>query len=125
MPRIQGVDLPPDKPAHISLLRHHRTTPCRLCDQLALTRSDGQGMIDDEIAWIAAISIGRLRRRRPAPGREQISNDQAYGSYRLSSSTEPAGPRPAKQDSRPTRKDRVRRSPAKASRTPITLLYVT
>jgi small subunit ribosomal protein S13 len=59
MPRIQGVDLPPDKPTHISL-RYLRgigpTLALRLCDQAGIDpQRRAKEMTDDEIARVATI----------------------------------------------------------------------
>ena len=59
MPRIQGVDLPPDKPTHVSL-RYLRgigpTLALRLCDQAGIDpQRRAKELNDDEIARIAAI----------------------------------------------------------------------
>lgn len=59
MPRIQGVDIPPDKPTHISL-RYIRglgpTTALEVCDKLNLDpQRRAKELNDDEIARIAAL----------------------------------------------------------------------
>mgnify|MGYP000045846148 CR=1 FL=1 len=59
MPRIQGVDIPPDKPTHISL-RYIRgigpTTAIEVCDKLAIDpQRRAKELSDDEIARIAAL----------------------------------------------------------------------
>ena len=59
MPRIQGVDLPPDKPTHISL-RYLRgigpTLALRLCDQAGIDpQRRAKELSDDEIARLATI----------------------------------------------------------------------
>jgi small subunit ribosomal protein S13 len=59
MPRIQGVDLPTDKPTHISL-RYLRgigpTLALRLCDQAGVDpQRRAKELSDDEIARIATI----------------------------------------------------------------------
>ena len=59
MPRIQGVDLPPDKPTHISL-RYLRgigpTLALRLCDQAGIDpQRRAKEMTDDDIARIATL----------------------------------------------------------------------
>lgn len=59
MPRIQGVDIPPDKPTHISL-RYIRgigpTTAIEVCDKLNLDpQRRAKELNDDEIARIAAL----------------------------------------------------------------------
>jgi len=62
MPRIQGVDLPPNKPTHISL-RYLRgigpTTALELCDKLGIDPQRRAGELnDDEISRLAS-SIDR------------------------------------------------------------------
>jgi len=59
MPRIQGVDIPPDKPTHISL-RYIRgigpTTAIEVCDKLQIDpQRRAKELTDDEIARIAAL----------------------------------------------------------------------
>lgn len=59
MPRIQGVDIPPDKPTHISL-RYIRglgpTTSLEVCDKLSIDpQRRAKDLSDDEIARIAAL----------------------------------------------------------------------
>lgn len=59
MPRLQGVDLPPDKPTHISL-RYLQgigpTTSLRLCEQANVDpQRKAKELSDDEIARIASI----------------------------------------------------------------------
>jgi small subunit ribosomal protein S13 len=59
MPRLQGVDIPPDKPTHISL-RYLRgigpTLALRLCDQAGIDpQRRAKELSDDEIARIATI----------------------------------------------------------------------
>ena len=59
MPRIQGVDIPPDKPTHISL-RYIRgigpTTAMEVCDKLKIDpQRRAKELHDDEIAKIAAL----------------------------------------------------------------------
>ena len=82
MPRIQGVDIPPDKPTHISLRYIYGigpTTSLRgVREARTSTRSGGpRSLTDDEIARIAALLdreyLGRRgrcagRRRRTSPG---------------------------------------------------------
>jgi small subunit ribosomal protein S13 len=59
MPRIQGVDLPPDKPTHVSL-RYLRgigpTLALRLCDQAGIDpQRRAKEMSDDDIARVATL----------------------------------------------------------------------
>lgn len=59
MPRIQGVDIPPDKPTHISL-RYLQgigpTTAMRLCEQAGIDpQRRAKELTDDDIARIASI----------------------------------------------------------------------
>src|SRR5438094_4424062 len=59
MPRIQGVDIPPDKPTHISL-RYIRgigpTTALEVCDKLKIDpQRAAKELTDSEIAQIAAL----------------------------------------------------------------------
>ena len=59
MPRIQGVDIPPDKPTHISL-RYIRglgaTTALEVCEKLNIDpQRRAKELHDDEIAKIAAL----------------------------------------------------------------------
>jgi small subunit ribosomal protein S13 len=59
MPRIQGVDIPPDKPTHISL-RYIRglgpTTALEVCEKLSIDpQRRAKELHDDEIAKIAAL----------------------------------------------------------------------
>ncbi|MFO0805559.1 MAG: 30S ribosomal protein S13 [Gemmataceae bacterium] len=59
MPRIQGVDIPPDKPTHISL-RYIRglgpTTSLEVCEKLHIDPfRRAKELSDDEIARIAAL----------------------------------------------------------------------
>ncbi len=59
MPRIQGVDIPPDKPTHISL-RYIRglgpTTSLQVCEELNIDpQRRAKELSDDEIARIAAL----------------------------------------------------------------------
>lgn len=89
MPRIQGVDIPPDKPTHISL-RYLRgigpTTALRLCEVASIDpQRRAKEMNDDEIARIATILDregylveGALRRQENA----NIERLKHIGSYR-------------------------------------------
>ena len=59
MPRIQGVDIPPNKPTHISL-RYLKgigpTTSLELCEKVGLDPQRRAGELnDDEVARIATI----------------------------------------------------------------------
>lgn len=59
MPRIQGVDIPPDKPTHISL-RYIRglgpTTALEVCEKLNIDpQRRAKEMSDAEVAQIAAL----------------------------------------------------------------------
>jgi small subunit ribosomal protein S13 len=59
MPRIQGVDIPPDKPTHISL-RYIRglgpTTSLEVCEKLHIDpQRRAKDLSDDEVARIAAL----------------------------------------------------------------------
>jgi small subunit ribosomal protein S13 len=59
MPRIQGVDIPPDKPTHISL-RYIRglgpTTSIQVCDKLHIDpQRRAKELTDAEIAQIASL----------------------------------------------------------------------
>ena len=59
MPRIQGVDIPPDKPTHISL-RYIRglgpTTSLEVCEKLHIDpHRRAKELSDDEIARIASL----------------------------------------------------------------------
>ena len=59
MPRIQGVDIPPDKPTHISL-RYIRglgpTTSLEVCGKLNIDpQRRAKDLSDDEVARIAAL----------------------------------------------------------------------
>jgi small subunit ribosomal protein S13 len=59
MPRIQGVDIPPDKPTHISL-RYIRgigpTTSLEVCEKLHIDpQRRAKDLSDDELARIAAL----------------------------------------------------------------------
>jgi small subunit ribosomal protein S13 len=59
MPRIQGVDIPPDKPTHISL-RYIRglgpTTSLEVCEKLHIDpQRRAKELSDDEVARIAAL----------------------------------------------------------------------
>jgi small subunit ribosomal protein S13 len=59
MPRIQGVDIPPDKPTHISL-RYIRgigpTTSLEVCGKLNIDpQRRAKELSDDEVARIAAL----------------------------------------------------------------------
>jgi small subunit ribosomal protein S13 len=59
MPRIQGVDIPPDKPTHISL-RYIRgigpTTSLEVCGKLSIDpQRRAKELSDDEVARIAAL----------------------------------------------------------------------
>lgn len=88
MPRIMGVDLPNDKPAHISLRYFYGigpTTAIRICLQ---TNTDPQkkarDLTDDEISRIAAVLDreytieGQLRRKV----QQDIARLRDIGSYR-------------------------------------------
>jgi small subunit ribosomal protein S13 len=59
MPRIQGVDIPPDKPTHISL-RYIRglgpTTSLEVCEKLNLDpHRRAKDLSDDDVARIASL----------------------------------------------------------------------
>ena len=59
MPRIQGVDIPPDKPTHISL-RYIRglgpTTALEVCEKLNIDpQRRAKELTDDEVARIASL----------------------------------------------------------------------
>src|SRR5256885_16600707 len=87
MPRIQGVDLPADKPTHISL-RYLRgigpTLALRLCDQAGVDpQRRAKELSDDEIARIAAI-LDREDLIEGAPRRTETANVERLkhnGSY--------------------------------------------
>jgi small subunit ribosomal protein S13 len=59
MPRIQGVDLPPDKPTHISLRYLQGIGPTlalRLCEQAGVDpQRKAKELNDDDVARIASI----------------------------------------------------------------------
>jgi small subunit ribosomal protein S13 len=59
MPRIQGVDIPPDKPTHISLRYLQGIGPTlalRVCDQAGVDpQRRAKELSDDDVARIAAI----------------------------------------------------------------------
>jgi small subunit ribosomal protein S13 len=59
MPRIQGVDIPPDKPTHISLRYLQGIGPTlalRVCDQAGVDpQRKAKELSDDDVARIAAI----------------------------------------------------------------------
>ena len=59
MPRIQGVDIPPDKPTHISLRYLYGigpTTALRLCEQAHLDpQRRARDLSDEELARLANI----------------------------------------------------------------------
>jgi small subunit ribosomal protein S13 len=59
MPRIMGVDIPPDKPTHISLRYLYGigpTTALQLCEQARLNpQRKAREMTDDEISRLTAI----------------------------------------------------------------------
>ena len=88
MPRIQGVDLPPDKPTHISL-RYLRgigpTTSLQLCEQAGIDpQRRAKELSDDDIARIATLLDreylveGALRRTENS----NIERLKHIGSYR-------------------------------------------
>jgi small subunit ribosomal protein S13 len=89
MPRIQGVDLPTDKPTHISL-RYLRgigpATSLRLCEQAGIDpQRKAKELNDDDIAKIATLLDreeylveGALRRRENA----DIERLKHIGCYR-------------------------------------------
>lgn len=88
MPRIMGVDLPPDKPTHISL-RYLRgigpTTSLLLCEQAGVDpQRRAKELSDDDIARIASILDreylveGALRRQENA----NIERLKQISSYR-------------------------------------------
>ena len=68
MPRILGVDLPNDKPTHISLRYIYGigpTTSLRLCEQARVDPlRRAKELTDDEIARIADHSRPRIHGRR-------------------------------------------------------------
>ncbi len=76
MPRILGVDIPPDKPTHISL-RYIRgigpTTSLEVCEKLNIDpQRRAKELTDDEIAAIAALLDREyLGRRAAAPARRR------------------------------------------------------
>jgi small subunit ribosomal protein S13 len=59
MPRIQGVDIPPDKPTHISLRYLQGIGPTlalRVCDQAGIDpQRKAKELSDDDVARIASI----------------------------------------------------------------------
>jgi small subunit ribosomal protein S13 len=59
MPRIQGVDIPPEKPTHISLRYLQGIGPTlalRVCDQAGIDpQRKAKELSDDDVARIAAI----------------------------------------------------------------------
>jgi small subunit ribosomal protein S13 len=59
MPRIQGVDIPPDKPTHISLRYLQGIGPTlaiRVCDQAGVDpQRKAKELSDDDVARIASI----------------------------------------------------------------------
>lgn len=59
MPRIQGVDIPPDKPTHISLRYLQGIGPTlalRLCEQAGLDpQRKAKELSDDDVARLAAL----------------------------------------------------------------------
>ena len=107
MPRILGVDLPPDKPTHISLRYSAGIGPTlalRLCEQAGIDpQRRAKELTDDEIARIAAILDREYLVEGPL--RRQRSEHRAAEAHRLlprlAASPRPAGPRPAHADQRP------------------------
>src|SRR6476469_6371100 len=105
MPRIQGVDIPPDKPTHISL-RYIRglgpTTSLEVCEKLNIDpQRRAKELNDDEIARIATLLDrdylveGRCggSRRRTSTGSRKSRATAASGTARTCPPAA-SGPRP-------------------------------
>ena len=109
MPRILGVDLPNDKPTHISLRYIYGIGPTHGAASCARRRSvdpqrKAKELTDDEIARIATI----LDREYTVEGplrRQMQQNIARLQGHRLlprpAAPPQPAGPRPAHADQRP------------------------
>ena len=88
MPRILGVDIPPDKPTHISLRYLYGigpTTSLRLCGQAGIdSQRPARELSDDDLARLAAILDreytveGQLRRQV----QQNIARLRDIGCYR-------------------------------------------
>ena len=88
MPRILGVDIPPDKPTHISLRYLYGigpTTSLRLCDQSGIDpQRPARELSDDDLARLATILDreytveGQLRRQV----QQNIARLRDIGCYR-------------------------------------------
>ena len=88
MPRIQGVDIPPDKPTHIALRYLYGigpTTSLRLCEQARVDpQRKARELSDDDVARLAGILDreyvveGQLRRQV----QQNIARLKDIGAYR-------------------------------------------
>ena len=108
MPRILGVDLPNDKPTHISLRYIYGIGPTlalQLCEQARVDpQRRAKELTDDEIAGIATHPRPRIHGRRPAAPADPSEHRPAQGHRLLprpAPPPEPAGARPADPDQRP------------------------
>ena len=98
MPRILGVDIPNDKPTHISLryiFGIGPTTALRLCEKAKVDpQSRAKELSDDEIARLADDPRPRIHGRRPAAAADQ-QNIARLARHRLlpgpAASSRPAG----------------------------------
>ena len=107
MPRILGVDMPNDKPTHISLRYLYGIGPTlalRVCEQAHVDpQRRAKELSDDEIGRIADHSRPRIHGRRAAAPPDPSEHRPPQGHRLLSrpaAPQEPAGARPA--DARPT-----------------------
>lgn len=91
MPRVQGVDIPNDKPAYVSLQYLHgigQTTAIEICQKLKIDpRSKARDLSDDDIQRInnlldnELVVEGRLR-RQTAQNIQRLRDIQCYRGIR-------------------------------------------
>src|SRR5690606_30154112 len=91
MPRVQGVDIPNDKPAYISLQYLHgvgQTTAIEMCQKLKIDpRAKARDLSDDDIQRINSlldnelVVEGRLR-RQTAQNIQRLRDIQCYRGIR-------------------------------------------
>ena len=109
MPRILGVDIPNDKPTHISLRYIYGIGPTAGAATCASRRTSTRSarakeLTDDEISRLATHPRPRIHGRRAAAPAGAAEHRPAQGHRLLSrraASPRPAGSRPADPDQRP------------------------
>ena len=91
MPRLMGVDIPPNKPTHISLRYLYGIGPTlalRLCDQARVDPyRKAKDLSDDDISWLASIldkeyTVEGPLRRQVQQNIARLKDIQCYRGFR-------------------------------------------